>query len=300
MASDTGKVKIGMTLTVTLSLAIVLLAPSSVMPATINLIGNGEIPLTVQDFSAVPQSMIAEANDLAGQIFGNHPEKCDKFVNQLLATYLAAKDKDFIIIFNAGGWGWTTLEDSSGWQSILYGIKAELDSLGYSSLLLNYQRAAYGIQGYLCEILAALSFYPSKPEELALRVDFLTRHLPDIKVILTGESNGTIICDKVMRLLKDNGQVYSIIAGPPFWNSATSSGRLLVLRSNGVVPDSFSQGDFFAIIRANLEALFGLSPGYPGRILLHLEAPGHDYSWQYHGVNSRIIEFLDSHFGLEQ
>ena len=299
MANDIGKLKIGTALILALSLAIVLLAPSPVVPGVFHDARDGGVSLPGDALSAVPRYIVEEAGDLAGDLFKDNPEKERVFINQLLAVYLAASDKDFIIIFNPGGWGWASLQDSSGWESIFDGIEAELDEMGYSSLLLNYQRTSESAQGYLSELMANISLYPPKAGDLALRVDFLTRHLPNIKIILTGESNGTIICDKVMRYLKDNRQVYSIQTGPPFWYTTMTLARTLVMRSNGSVPDSFSQGNFFTIIRANLEALIGQAPASPGHIMLYVGSPGHEYGWQYYDVRSKITGFIKANFSPE-
>lgn len=300
MASDIRRVKIGVTLTVTLSLAIVLLSPSPVVPGVLHDAQADGRSLSGVDVSAVPQYIIDDAGNLADELFGDSSQKRAQFIDNLLAAYSAAKDRDFIIIFNPGGWGWAPLSDSPGWRSISNGIKTELYGLGYNSLMLNFQRTPHSNQGYLSEIMATMSLYPPKAEDLALRVDFLTRYLPDIKVILTGESNGTIICDKVMRILGDNEQVYSIQTGPPFWYTNAATARTLVMRSNGNVPDTFCEGDFFTIIRTNLEALLGLSQESPGHIMLYVGSPGHDYYWQYDEVSSRITGFLRFNFSPEQ
>jgi hypothetical protein len=102
-----------------------------------------------------------------------------------------------------------------------------------------------------------------------------------------------------MRLLKDNRQVYSIQLGPPFWNDSIVPDRSLILRGNGTTPDTFSSGDIITIIRSNLEAIFGISQQYPGNILFYIGAPGHDYSWEYEEVRSRITDFLNNNFSPE-
>jgi len=143
--------------------------------------------------------------------------------------------------------------------------------------------------------------YPSKAKDLAYRVEFLTDHVPDLRVILAGESNGTIICDNAMNILEDNPQVYSIQTGPPFWHKNAMSDKKLLLTSNGITPDSFSQGDVRTMIFASLKALFGLSQpeDEPGKILHYVRAPGHDYQWQYYSVYSQITNFLDDNFGIK-
>jgi len=261
-------------------------------------IGTGGLPLSADDLSAVPQSVAEDAVRLATELFGDSQEECDSFANQLLAMYSKAKDKDFIILFNPGGWGWNMVEHSPDWWSISTGVKSELESSGYASLMLNYQRTVDTLRGHLNELVEMITGYSGKAKDLACRVEFLTRHNTGLKVILAGESNGAIICDRAMSMLEDNPQVYSIQTGPPFWHENTILVRTLVLTNNGVVPDSFSHGDFLTIIRANLEFLFGLSQaeGESGKILRYIKAPGHEYGWQYPAVCSQIKNFLDNNF----
>ena len=73
------------------------------------------------------------------------------------------------------------------------------------------------------------------------------------------------------------------------------------MTDNGLFPDAYSQGDFPTIIRANLKALFGLDKpnDKTGTILRYVQAPGHEYWWQYPGVYSRITNFLFTNFGFK-
>jgi len=296
MAARFRRLKIGVALFVAVSLVIVLLAPSPVVPATASEVGSGDIPLSIQNFSLVSQDLINEADELAIELFGSNQQKCQEFTSQLLGMYLAAKDKDVVIINNSGGWGWSSMLDFTYGLDFIVGVDAEFTRLGYSTLWLDFYRTAKTLNGCLSELMLAPGLYPLKARDLASRVDFLTRHIPGISIILTGESNGCTICDDIMHILKDNPQVYSIQLGPPFWNNSASSERSLILRSNGIIPDSFSQGNVFTVIRANLEALFGISQEDPGHILLYIGARGHDYQWQHPGVGPRIIQFLNKYF----
>lgn len=299
MAGKVHRLKVAVILTVVLSLAIVILVPSPMVSATTSEAGTGGIPLSIQDLSAVPQSIVDDAARLATELFGKGQREYHDFINQLLATYLMAKDKDIVMIFNSGGWGWTLIEDSPEAQSFATGMESELASLGYTSLVLDYSRTASTLNGRLSELMLAVGLYPLKAKDLASRVEFLTNHIPGIKVILAGVSNGTLIGENVMNILRDIPQVYSIQLGPPFWSNSIVPDRSLVIRSNGIVPDSFSQGNLFTIIRASLESLFGISQDSAGHILLHMGAPGHDYQWQYPKVRSQIISFLQQNFGLK-
>jgi hypothetical protein len=130
-------------------------------------------------------------------------------------------------------------------------------------------------------------------------VQFLTDNIPDLKVIVAGESTGTVVTDSAMSLLQDNAQVYSIQTGTPFWHKPAALSRSLLMNSNGKTVDTFSYGNVPAMLWANLKSWLGLSsPGdSAGNILSWLRAPGHDYSWQYPGVSSEVSRFLDENFG---
>lgn len=301
MVGKIRKLGIVVALTAIFALVIIVLAVSSSEAGVTCAVGTEGLPPPVYDLSTVPQSVVDDAVSLATELFGDGKEECSNFTSQLLAMYLEAKDKDFVVVFNPGGWGWNLVEASPDWWSIFTGIKSELDSSGYTSLLLNYQRTTNSLRGHIDELVEMMSRYPSKAKDLASRVEFLTSHIPDLRVIVTGESNGTIICDSVMNELKDNPRVYSVQTGPPFWHRNIMLDRTLLLTSNGIIPDSFSQGDFLTMIGANLKALFGLSQPEDdsGKILHFVRAPGHEYKWQYPGVYSQIINFLDRNFGIK-
>jgi hypothetical protein len=98
-----------------------------------------------------------------------------------------------------------------------------------------------------------------------------------------------------MVLLKDNDRIYGIQTGSPFWYQPESWDRTLIMNDNGEVPDSFSQGDFPTMIKANLKNLFGFSRTEEGagHVLNIVKAPGHYYSWQYPKVYREINGFLE-------
>jgi hypothetical protein len=262
-------------------------------------VGEGRLSVSAYDFSHVPQSVLDDASRLAEELYGGSRDKYQDFVNQLLATYLEAEDKDFIIVFNSGGWGWNSAENFPGWKSILDGVAVELDGLGYTSLLLNYRRTSETWQGQVKEFIEGVKQYPSKASNLVSRVQFVTAHLPETRVIVAGESNGSVISDTAMCMLRDNPQVYSIQTGPPFWHKQATWERTLVLDNNGTTPDTFTRGDIPAMIWASLKGALGLLPPEenPGTIFKVMRAPGHDYSWQYPYVYSRIVNFLQENFG---
>ncbi len=261
-------------------------------------VGVDELTLSASDFAEIPQSVVEDAAALAEELFGEHQDKQDDFVDQLLIAYLEAKDKDLVVIFNPGGWGWSLLEGSEQWQSIFTGIESVFDNKGYTLLWLDYQRTADNLLGYLDESVQLITNYSSKIQNLVSRVEFLTDNIPDLRVIITGESNGAVIVDGAMNSLEDNPQVYSIQTGPPFWHETTMLDRTLVLTDNGITPDSFSRGDLITMFWGNIRALFGISQPEDdsGNILYYVKAPGHDYQWRYPGVGPEITGFLERNF----
>jgi hypothetical protein len=261
-------------------------------------IGIHEPELQAGDYSSVPQSVIDDAVEMAQEFVGNSQEKLQSFVDQLVATYVEALNMDVVVFFNSGGWGWNLTLETPGWASILDGIKSQLESLGYNSLVLNYRRTSSGIRGCMKEVAEAATRYPNKSAELAKRVEFLIDHMPNLKVIVAGESTGTVISDKAMGILKDKPQVYSIQTGTPFWHKPLDLDRTLLMNSNGKGIDTFSYGNVPAMIWATIKSWFGLtSPNdNPGDILSWLKAPGHDYSWQYPGVCNEVVSFIDQNF----
>jgi len=301
MASNIRRIGILVALTAVLLFGVLLVAASYTNVGVTAGIGTEEWSLSTPDLSAVPESVVEDATVMAMELFGDYQEKYGDFTNQLLATYAEAKDKDFVVIFNSGGWGWNVPDRSPGWKSIITGIELELDSLGYDSLLLNYQRTDENLRGVVDEFMEVIDVYPSKAENLACRVEFLTAHIPDLKVIVAGESNGTVISDGAMSILQDNPQVYSIQTGPPFWHKSIMLDRTLVLNDNGMIPDSFSRGEIGTMAWASLKDLIGLPQPEreSGRILFFVRAPGHDYRWQYPNVCSQITNFMKQNFGIK-
>lgn len=265
-------------------------------------IGVPEPRLSESEYSSLPQSVIEDANRSAREMFGSSQDSCQGLMNQLLAAYVAARDNDVVVVFNSGGWGSGLIDKTPGWCSILDGIKSKLDDLGYQSRVLNYQRTGSGLRAHINEFKEAAVRYPLKARELARQVQFLTDHIPNLGVIIAGESNGTVIADSAMRILQDNPQVYSIQTGTPFWHKPTSLDRTLLMNSNGRTIDTFSYGKVSTVIWTTVKGWFGLSSAaeHPGRILSWLRAPGHDYSWQYPGVCAEVVKFLGKNFAVRK
>jgi hypothetical protein len=263
-------------------------------------IGIQEPPLLTVDVSSVPQFIKDDAAQAAASVSGDDTQKAGVLAEELVGSYVEASNKDVVIIFNSGGMGWNQTEDTPGWATILDGITAQLTELGYKSVVMNYRRTGGGFIGGFKEIVEAMRQYPNKVKDLVVRVQFLTDHLPNLRIIVAGESTGTVITDEAMSRLQNSPQVYSIQTGMPFWHKpSTTDSRTLLVNSNGLGEDTFSYGNVPAMLWATVKGWFGMTKtsDNPGNVLKWLRAPGHDYSWQYPGVYDAIVDFLQNNFG---
>jgi hypothetical protein len=263
-----------------------------------NDIGIQEPVMADADYSTIPQAVIDDAAVVAAQLALKGSDKYQKTIDQLLGSYYKAKNYDVVIFFNSGGMGWNLTKETPGWSSILNGITGQLQDLGYKVQVFNYRRTSGGIFGAIREIIEAANRYPHKAKDLALRVQFLADNMPDLKIIIAGESTGTVISEETMARLKDQPGIYSIQTGTPFWYKSDELDRTLLINNNGRNVDTFSYGNIPAMVWATVKSWFGVnSPDEnPGNILKWLKAPGHDYSWQYPGVYNKVIDFLDKNF----
>src|SRR3989337_607376 len=104
-----------------------------------------------------------EANKLAERLFGDDAEKRAAFTIRLLDICSRAQDKDFLLIHNPGGWGSTRLEDLLQWErSIVEGVSAVMEKLGYTSCLLQYFRTDSGWRAVVEDVREQTHFFISK------------------------------------------------------------------------------------------------------------------------------------------
>lgn len=245
----------------------------------------------------LPKDVREDALATARAVHRHDRKKQLRLATDMLATYRELLTTDVFVLFNSGGYGWSNLDKSSGYATIIDAIEKVLNDRGCRVTVLSYQRAYRGMRGYVSEILNAGAKSTAKPKELALRLSFLWRHLPDLQILLTSESNGTVMSNQVVRLLPEESRLHSIEFGPPFWYSSFLNDRTLNMRSNGKTPDSFSYGHWRRAITANIMALFGKNDKSPGNVLLYIGAPGHDYNWpDYPVIRESVTTFLEQHF----
>src|SRR3990170_639002 len=102
-----------------------------------------------------------------------------------------ASGKDFLLIHNPGGWGSTKLEDLLQWErSIVEGVNATMEKLGYKCSLMQYFRSNHGWRAVIGDIREQTRFFISKAKIMAAELEFITRHLNELQVIMIGVSQG--------------------------------------------------------------------------------------------------------------
>ncbi len=239
-----------------------------------------------------------QSHQLSAWLFDDKEEQ-NQFAAELREIYLESQGVDFLLVYNTGGFGGATMADDPEWPSVLEGIKGELQDMGYSAKIIEHQRSELDIRGFVGEVAQILDGYKGKAPLLAAKVSFVTRYNPEVRFIITGRSNGAAFSNAAMELLKGNERVYSIQAGPSFWYKGSEVPRTLIIDDNGVMPDSFSRGEFWTIIKANAGRLPTTSPPKEGSMQIlnwYVKLPGHVYTWEYPGVRSQVTEFIYSYF----
>ncbi|MBM3119499.1 MAG: hypothetical protein FJ006_08140 [Chloroflexi bacterium] len=276
---------------------------------------NGKTSLSSLDFESM-DAIEQQAWQLAREVVGASRNAQEQFVTELLALYDNVKDSELVIFCNSGGWGKEPLSSDYQGQSWLKGITAELTQLGYKYYVIENIRTGSGLLEALFEFKEQLTHFPSKAQELAAKIDFLTRHVTGLKVIVTGQSNGAAFTGEVGKRLENNQGVYSIQVGIPFWHRVCAVSHSLVIADNGIGADVLTQKDVLTLFKANWAKLFIINhvPSFTPvdwfitRVVfifvsynfgLGLDAPGHEYMWEYPGVGPVIEAFLVENFGVQ-
>ena len=245
-----------------------------------------------------------EANHLAERLFGDNIEKRASFASRLMDICSRASDKDFLLIHNPGGWGVTKTEDLLQWErSIVEGVSATMANLGYKCSSMQYFRSNHGWQAEIGDLREQTRFFRNKARIMAAELEFVTRHLDNLRVVMIGVSQGAAFSNAVAQNLNGLNRVFSIELGTPFIYKSRRfiTERTLALDSNGLMPDAVMDWHISTIIKTYLGApvrwmKFRLQ-GKRVKFTYCVNVPGHDYNWEYPEVQSKIETFLNINFG---
>jgi len=248
-----------------------------------------------------------EAYHLAERLFGNETRAMMGFANQLIDICTKAQGEDFLIIHNPGGWGQTPWEHCLDWErSIVQGVKATVEEMGYSSLIIQYFRTYDGWRELIRDLREQFKFFANKAMVMAKALEFIIKHLSDLKVILVGVSQGAGFSNAVMQKLAGPYQVYSVEVGYffPYRRCRVVTEKTLAIDSNGIMPDPVVYRNLkigakyllaapFRWLRYRLE-------GTPVKLSLCVDVPGHNYYWDYPEVRKQIRDFLAAKFAVDK
>ncbi|MFC2057019.1 hypothetical protein ACFLTO_05605 [Chloroflexota bacterium] len=245
-----------------------------------------------------------EANRLAEQLFEGDTRKCASFTSRLLDIYTRAQGKDFLLIHNPGGWGTTHLENLLHWErSIVEGVSATIEELGYTWFLMQYFRTDSGWREIMGDIKEQTRFFASKVKIMAAELEFVTRYFDTLRVIMIGVSQGAAFSNAVSQHLDGHDRVFSLELGIPFpyKSRRVITDRTLALDSNGLMPDALMEWNVPIIARAYCGAPFRwfkyILQRKRVKFTYCINLPGHDYNWDYPEVQRQVENFLELNFG---
>ena len=250
--------------------------------------------------------IVEAAGQLAAKLFPHSHKKRKLFFDGLQEMYSAARNKDVLVIHSPGGWGNARWEDIQGWEkSIVTGVTATLEKLGYSQTIKGYLRsgdALWGGRSWYKEAKYFLFGTNYRAQVLAEEIKFLTVNLPKLRIILVGASQGAAFNNTVMVHLGNTERVYSIEIGTFFAHMRRRqlTTRNLAIDSNGLMSDPMCHRDLWKGTKAYFMAFVRWfkykAQGKPRKFTNCINTPGHEYQWEYPEVHGRITEFLTTVF----
>jgi len=191
-------------------------------------------------------------------------------------------DTDIIIVFNSGGWGNTPLQEAKDFEPVIKGIGKTLEDLGYSSIVVPFNRTKDGLLGKITGARDFLSSFSFSSNVLAKDLESLAKNFPDKKIIIAGLSNGATFVTKTYEKISDDvkNSIYAITAGSPFWAEQSKEENVLQLDNNG--KDNLAVGNIKALLSSLIKVSFN--------------TPEHQYNWNSPEVGPPIVAFLEDKF----
>jgi hypothetical protein len=219
-----------------------------------------------------------------------------------------ARDKEFLLIHNPGGWGSTRLEQCLDWErSIVAGVSETIGNMGRSWALVQYFRSGNRFLDHMRDIVKETRFFfwgqSSQAKQVARYLQTITSTMPELNVVLVGASQGAAFSNAVMRRLNGVPQIYSVELGIffPHMSRRVVTERTLAIDNNGLMPDPMSHRNLWAGFKAYSTAFFRWFKyrirGKPTKFTNCINVPGHEYRWEYPEVRRRIEEFFQENFG---
>ena len=247
---------------------------------------------------------------LANQLFRNNLRTKTRYINSLLDMYQGAEQKDFLVIHSPGGWGNTEWEEVQDWEkSIVTGVTSTLRESGYSYYVTQYLRGVKRQWGHIVDVFRDLRFFSTGTNKRAIALapglKLIASYLPKTNIILVAASQGAAFDNAVMRELGDTTNIYSMELGTffPYMKHRKITERTLVIDNNGIIPDPMCERDLGKGTKAYFKAFgkwarFRIA-GKKVKFTRCINTPGHEYNWDFPGVHTNIINFLNQKFAMK-
>jgi hypothetical protein len=253
------------------------------------------------------QPIIEAANLLAVKLFPHDRKKREKFSIDVQEIYSSAHNKDVLVIHSPGGWGNAHWDGVQDWEkSIVTGVTAMIEKLGYTCIMKQYFRSGDALWGGKSVYREAQSFLfgvSYRAQVLAEELKFITMNLPKLKIVLVGASQGASFNNMAMMKLDKVKLVYSIELGTffPHMSRRKLTKQNLAIDSNGLMRDPMCHRDLWTGSKSYFKAFARWFrhkvQGHKIKFTNCINTPGHEYRWEYPEVQSRITEFLTAVFG---
>jgi hypothetical protein len=248
------------------------------------------------------------AEQLAAKLFPRSNKKRKLFYRGLQEMYQAARNQDVLVIQSPGGWGNTHYQEGlQGWErSIVTGVTATIEKLGYSCIMRQYFRCDDALWGGKNWFREGDFFFFGKSFRacvLAEELKLIIENLPELRIIMVGASQGAAFNNMVTMQLGNTERIYSIELGTFFAHMRRRqlTKRNLAVDSNGLMSDPMCHRDLWkgtkAYFRAFVVWLKYRALGKKVKFTNCINTPGHEYQWEYPEVQGRITAFLTAVLG---
>jgi hypothetical protein len=253
------------------------------------------------------QPFIEASSELAAKLFPHSRKKRQIFLTDLQELYSAVSHKNILIIHSPGGWGNTRWDGLLEWEkSIVTGVTATIEKLGYSCTMKQYFRsgdALWGGRSWFKEGRFFIFGNNYRAEVFAAELNLITANLPELRVVLVGASQGAAFDNMVMMKSENTERLYSIELGTFFGHMRRRqlTGKNLAIDSNGIMQDPMCHRDLWKGTKSYFKAFIRWfnykAQGKPVKFTHCINTPGHEYQWEYPEVKGKITQFLTSAFG---
>lgn len=253
------------------------------------------------------QTVNEPIQQLAVKLFPHSRKKQQVFFSNVRDIYLDCRDKDVLVLHSPGGWGNAHWDGVQDWeQSIVTGVTATIQKLGYSCIMKQYLRSGDDLWGGVNLHREAQFFLIGvsyRAQVLAEELKFITMNLPKLRIVMVGASQGAAFNNMVTIELGDVERIYSIELGTFFSHMKRRklTNRNLAIDSNGLIDDPMCHRNLWAGTKSYFKAFVRWfeyrAQGKHVKFTLCINTPGHEYKWEYPEVHGRITEFLTAVFG---